>query len=213
MLPPPTAIQLPEYWRQGCLVPQSSPTPKECVYGDTAKPVLTVALVGDSIAGNWFAPLEQIAVKRHWRLVTDLHSACPLSATMTITPNAGGAYTACRSWGTAVLHDLETTVKPDVVITSDLAELATVAHPGRRCPPAQADIGAGMEAGLGAAAGSRHLGDRDPGDPPTSGSTSRTAYQGHPKRHVRTARSRLPGRSTRTCRRSTPPRWPGAAFR
>ena len=144
VLPPPAAIQLPEYWRQGCLVAQNSPTPKECVYGDTSHPVLTVALVGDSIAGNWFTPLKQIAVKRHWRLVTDLHSACPLSAVMTLTPDVGGAYTACHSWGTAVMHDLDTTIRPDVVITSDLAELATVAHPGGGAA-AQADIGAGMD--------------------------------------------------------------------
>jgi hypothetical protein len=144
VLPPPTSIKLPEYWQQGCLVPQDSPTPKECVYGDTKHPVLTVALVGDSIAGNWFTPLEQIAEQRHWRLVTELHSACPLSATMTITPNEGGAYTACHSWGTAVMHDLDTTIKPAVVITSDLAELATVTHPGGGAA-AQEDIGAGMD--------------------------------------------------------------------
>lgn len=29
----------------------SSPAPRECAYGDTSHPVLTVALVGDSMAG------------------------------------------------------------------------------------------------------------------------------------------------------------------
>ena len=59
VLPPPTAISLPAYWQQGCLVPVSSPAPKECVYGDTSHPVLTVALVGDSMAGDWFTPLRR----------------------------------------------------------------------------------------------------------------------------------------------------------
>jgi len=142
-LPSPTTVKLPTYWQQGCLVAEASSTPKECVYGDTSHPVLTVALVGDSMAGDWFTPLQQIADQRHWRLVTDLHSICPLSSTMMITPGTGGPYTACHAWGAAVMQDLMTSIRPDVVITSDWPGLATVAHPAGGAP-AQADIGAGM---------------------------------------------------------------------
>ena len=143
VLPPPTEIKLPTYWQQGCLGGESSATPKECVYGDTSDPVLTVALVGDSIAGDWFTPLQQIAVQRHWKLVTELHSVCPLSAAMLVTPSTGGPYTACHAWGAAVVHDLETKIKPDVVITSEIPGLATVRHPAGGAA-AQADIGVGM---------------------------------------------------------------------
>ena len=143
VLPPPSAVKLPSYWAQGCLLPESASTTKECVYGDTSHPVLTVALVGDSIAGDWFAPLQEIAMQRHWRLVTDLHSVCPLSATMMITPGTGGPYTACHTWGAEVMHDLITSIRPNVVITSDWPGLATVTHPAGGAP-AQADIGAGM---------------------------------------------------------------------
>jgi peptidoglycan/LPS O-acetylase OafA/YrhL len=142
-LPPPTAISLPEYWQQGCLVPVSSATPKECVFGDTKDPVLTVALVGDSLAGDWFTPLQQIAVKRHWELVTDLHAVCPLSTTMMITPDSGGPYTTCHTWGAAVVHDLITSIKPDVVITSEFPGLATVKDPSAGTA-AQQEIGNGM---------------------------------------------------------------------
>ena len=90
MVPQPDAISLPTYWKQGCLVPAASPTPKECIYGDTSHPVLTVALVGDSIAGDWFTPLEKIAADRHLELVTELHSVCPLSSAMMIAPGTGG---------------------------------------------------------------------------------------------------------------------------
>ena len=145
VVPQPDAISLPTYWQQGCLVPVSSPTPKECVYGDTSHPVLTVALVGDSIAGDWFTPLEKIAVDRHWELVTDLHSVCPLSSAMMITPDLGGPYTSCHSWGAAVVRDLVTKIRPDVVITSDYPGLATVKHP-KGGAAAQQDIGAGMAA-------------------------------------------------------------------
>ncbi len=76
------------------------------MYGDTSHPVLTVALVGDSMAGDWFTPLQQIAVQRHWKLVTELHSVCPLTSAMMVTPDTGGPYTACHAWGAAVMHDL-----------------------------------------------------------------------------------------------------------
>jgi peptidoglycan/LPS O-acetylase OafA/YrhL len=144
-VPQPTAISLPVYWQQGCLVPVSSPTPKECVYGDTSHPVLTVALVGDSMAGDWFTPLEKIAADRHWELVTELHSVCPLSSAMMITPDTGGPYTSCHSWGAAVMRDLITKIRPGVVITSDYPGLATVKHP-KRGAAAQQEIGAGMAA-------------------------------------------------------------------
>jgi peptidoglycan/LPS O-acetylase OafA/YrhL len=142
-VPPVNRISLPEYWQQGCLVAESSPAPKECVYGDTKDPVLTVALVGDSLAGDWFTPLKQIADERHWKLVTELHSVCPLTSTMMIYPDVGGPYTACHDWGTAVMHDLETSIHPDVVITSDYPGLATPADPSGGAV-AQADIGDGM---------------------------------------------------------------------
>jgi peptidoglycan/LPS O-acetylase OafA/YrhL len=143
VLPAPTAVTLPEYWQQGCLLGEAAATPKECVYGDTSHPVLTVALVGDSIAGNWFAPLQKIALQRHWKLVTELHSICPLTSTLMVAPTIGGAYTACHTWGTAVMRDLETSIRPDVVITSSYPGLATVKHPAGGAA-AQADIGDGM---------------------------------------------------------------------
>jgi hypothetical protein len=52
-------------------------TPHECVFGDTTNPVLTVAMVGDSGMGEWFDALNAIALQRHWKLVTELHSSCP----------------------------------------------------------------------------------------------------------------------------------------
>jgi len=145
VLPQPTAIKLPTYWQQGCLVAESSSVPKECVYGDTSNPVLTVALVGDSMAGDWFTPLEQIALQRHWRLVTDLHSVCPFSSALMITPDTGGPYTSCHAWGAAVVHDLVTSIRPNVVITSDYPGLATAAHPAGGAA-AEQDIGIGMAA-------------------------------------------------------------------
>jgi peptidoglycan/LPS O-acetylase OafA/YrhL len=142
--PPPSEIALPAYWQQGCLVAESSSVPRTCVYGDTSHPVLTVALVGDSMAGDWFTPLQRIADQRHWELVTDLHAICPFTATMMIT-STGADYAACHAWGTAVVHDLITSIKPQVVITSDQPGLATPGDPNGGAT-AQAQIGSGMNA-------------------------------------------------------------------
>jgi hypothetical protein len=56
---------------------------------------------------------------------------------------ASGPYTACHQWGAAVLHDLLTSIHPDVVITSDLADLGSVTdhQVGQK---AYEDIAAGM---------------------------------------------------------------------
>jgi peptidoglycan/LPS O-acetylase OafA/YrhL len=142
-LPSPSQVKLPTYWQQGCLVPQASPTPKECVYGDTSHPVLTVAGGGDALGGGWVTPRAAIAPPRHWKLVTELHSICPLSPALMVTPDTGGPYTPCHAWGAAVMHDLVTSIRPDVVITSDWPGLATVKHPAGGAA-AQQEIGAGM---------------------------------------------------------------------
>jgi peptidoglycan/LPS O-acetylase OafA/YrhL len=148
VLPPPddASAAIPEYWQQGCLDSAYAVTPKVCVYGDTAHPALTVALVGDSIAGNWFPALDQLALRYHWRLITDLHATCPWTATWMTDPNTsvpGVRYTACHQWDVTVQHDLLTSIRPDVVITSDFTQMGSVAHP-RYGPAAYADIAAGM---------------------------------------------------------------------
>jgi len=148
VLPPPGDVSatIPEYWQQGCLDGEYAVTPKVCVYGDTTRPALTVALVGDSIAGNWFPALDELALRYHWRLITDLHATCPWTATWMTDPNtsvAGVRYTACHKWDVTVQHDLLTSIRPDVVITSDFTQMGSVAHP-QYGPAAYADIAAGM---------------------------------------------------------------------
>jgi hypothetical protein len=148
VLPPPddAFATVPEYWQQGCLDGEYAVTPKVCVYGDTTDPALTVALVGDSIAGNWFPALNELARRYHWRLVTDLHATCPWTATWMTDPNTsvpGVRYTACHEWDVRVQHDLLTSIRPAVVITSDFAGMGSVAHP-RAGAAAYADIAAGM---------------------------------------------------------------------
>jgi hypothetical protein len=145
VLKPPDPISQTLDQTGGCLDDFGASTPKECVFGDTTNPVLTVALVGDSAAGEWFDALNAIAVQRHWKLVTALHSSCPWSSTLVLNWNGIGELTACQTWGKAVLHDLITTIRPDVVITTDYPSLlSTPDHPVNASPAAMAEIGAGM---------------------------------------------------------------------
>jgi peptidoglycan/LPS O-acetylase OafA/YrhL len=144
VLPPLNDLRadVPKYWQQGCLDGGNNP-PKECVYGDTTDPKLTIALVGDSIAGNWFPALQKIALQQHWKLVTEMRATCIWTATMTIDTTNGSPFTVCHQWGAAVLHDLISTIRPDVVITSDLPNTGSTAHP-KAGAQGYADIGAGM---------------------------------------------------------------------
>ena len=145
VLPPPVNISQSLYLTAGCLDDFAVTQPKECVFGDTTHPVLTVALVGDSAAGEWFDALDAIAVQLHWKLVTELHSSCPWSAATMLNWNGIGTLTACHTWGSAVLRDLVTTIRPDVVLTSDYPDLvATPDHTVQKSPAAMEEIGAGM---------------------------------------------------------------------
>jgi hypothetical protein len=145
ILQPPNPISQTLDQTGGCLDDFGASAPRECVFGDTAKPVLTVALVGDSAAGEWFDALNAIALRRHWKLVTELHSSCPWSSTLVLNWNGVGELTACQAWGGAVLHDLTATIRPNVVITSEYPSLlSTPAHPVNASPAAMAEIGAGM---------------------------------------------------------------------
>jgi peptidoglycan/LPS O-acetylase OafA/YrhL len=145
ILKPPDPISQTLDQTGGCLDDFGASAPKSCVFGDTANPVLTVALVGDSAAGEWFDALNAIAVHRHWKLVTELHSSCPWSSTLVLNWNGIGELTACQTWGAAVLHDLVTTIRPNVVITTEYPSLlSTPDHPANASPAAMAEIGAGM---------------------------------------------------------------------
>jgi peptidoglycan/LPS O-acetylase OafA/YrhL len=145
VLPPPAQVSEPDYWLRGCLAGEYATTSSQCVFGDTKHPKLTVALVGDSVAGNWWAALKVIAAQEHWKLVTDLHATCAWSATPAVAPGRGGPYPACTTWGRRVLSDLETKIRPQLVITSSMATENAAAYPGGGVQ-SRAALGAGEAA-------------------------------------------------------------------
>ena len=134
----------PQYWLDNCLDAPDAATEKVCVFGDTKNPVLTVAMVGGSTDGNWFPALEQIALQRHWKLVTDLHGTCEWTDAMLVVAATGAKYTACYAWGQATLKDLETKIKPDVVVAGGYPEDGTVGDPVPGSAGSIATIATGM---------------------------------------------------------------------
>jgi hypothetical protein len=145
VLPNPLSTSVPGYWAQGCLGTQHAVAETVCAFGDTAHPRLTVALVGDSVAGNWWEALNLIAGQQHWKLVTDLNANCAWTATLMNDPDNGTPYTTCRQWGASVLNDLITKIRPDVVITTAHISMIAAAYP-KGGPASRADIGAGEAA-------------------------------------------------------------------
>jgi peptidoglycan/LPS O-acetylase OafA/YrhL len=145
VLPPPAQVSEPGYWVQGCLVDPTAAAPKPCVYGDTKDPKLTVVLVGDSIAGNWWEALDLIAQQEHWKLIVELHSSCAFTAAPSIYNHTGRPNPACDSWGRTVLNDLITKVRPQLVIASSIATEDAVGQP-HGSAASRAAIGAGEAA-------------------------------------------------------------------
>ncbi len=114
---------------QGCEVVNNDSRSIHCRLGDTTNPRLTVAVVGDSVVGQWQTVLDEIAERRHWLLITDYKASCDWSTTMTAVLGGSAPYTSCHDWGVHVAHDLLTNIHPDVIITSGRATYGTPAHP------------------------------------------------------------------------------------
>jgi peptidoglycan/LPS O-acetylase OafA/YrhL len=102
-----------------CLISENDTSATTCSFGDLHHPTKTIALVGDSIAGEWSSSLAAIATQQRWKLVTILKSGCPWTATAIDHPGTTQEFTACHTWSENALHTLLDQVKPDVVVTSD----------------------------------------------------------------------------------------------
>jgi len=114
---------------EACEVVNDDSRSTHCRLGDTAHPRLTVAVVGDSVVGQWQAALDEIAERHHWLLITDYRASCDWSTTMTAVLGSSTPYTACHDWGVNAAHDLLTNIHPDVIITSGRAMFGTPSHP------------------------------------------------------------------------------------
>jgi peptidoglycan/LPS O-acetylase OafA/YrhL len=102
---------IPAYYEDECQIAEGvAEIDLSCVYGKTDG-AFTVALVGDSKAGQWFDAINAIAIDRGWRLELYLKSACTL--------NSAREDGDCRSFNENVIDHLTSAEgKVDLVITS-----------------------------------------------------------------------------------------------
>ncbi|NHA70187.1 acyltransferase family protein [Phycicoccus flavus] len=98
-----------------CQVDQESPDPVVCDWGDP-NGTLTVAVVGDSKIMQYYSPLDEIAKREHWKIVSMTKSACGFHDG--VQEAKGEPYTSCTEWNRAVLADLLRS-RPDVVVTAE----------------------------------------------------------------------------------------------
>ena len=70
----------------GCLDYFEGEPPTECVFGDTAHPALTVALVGNCAAGQWFDSLN--AITKLWHQALEAGDRTALKLSLVIDPGA-----------------------------------------------------------------------------------------------------------------------------
>ena len=115
-----------------CQAAQRDTVTSTCEFGETENPKATVAIVGDSHAAMFSAPIITIAEERDWRVVTYLHSACPFSADRRTgdTPEVEACVTANAQTRAEVLE-----LAPQLVITAfqesyALAPRGSEEHPG-----------------------------------------------------------------------------------
>jgi peptidoglycan/LPS O-acetylase OafA/YrhL len=101
-------------WRDRCGAQVDVIKPPICVYGDPNGSI-TVALVGDSHAAQWFPAFEAVAIANHWRLVPYLKLSCPFIDIPLQNWPLAREYTECAAWRDEVIRIMPEQ-HPDIVV-------------------------------------------------------------------------------------------------
>ncbi len=114
--PVAAAVDKPRLYADGCWNNEPFTTRRTCTYGP-ADATVTVALVGNSHAGHWFPPLEEVAAAHGWRITTYVASVCyPVSEPLRFSDPA--TTTGCERWNAWVRHQVVTGGYDLVVMSS-----------------------------------------------------------------------------------------------
>ena len=89
---------------------------RNCVFGDPEGSI-SVALVGNSHAGQWLGPIDAIARSKGWKVTTFLASMCTATA-IDLEWNSIEGRNGCRQWGRNVLK-ATTSGEFDLVLTAE----------------------------------------------------------------------------------------------
>jgi peptidoglycan/LPS O-acetylase OafA/YrhL len=100
----------------GCLAFERVTVPPDCTYGVPGA-AITVALVGDSHASQWFPALERLARHEGWRVVTFVKVACPFIDMRVSNTALKREYRECADFNEATLRRLAD-LRPDLTLVS-----------------------------------------------------------------------------------------------
>jgi peptidoglycan/LPS O-acetylase OafA/YrhL len=101
---------------RGCGLSLAGSRPPLCELGDTDGGV-TVALVGDSHAAQWFPALEVIANQRGWKILPFTKDSCIFVDARIISLHLQREYTECAAWREQVIAAVQH-AQPDLVVVS-----------------------------------------------------------------------------------------------
>lgn len=111
---------LPKVYRDGCHLSVLAIESPKCAFGDTGSKT-TVVLFGDSHAAQWFPALEQIAIDKHWRLLSFTKSSCPVPLIDVYEATLNRSYTECSQWRTDTIQRI-IALRPLLVVLSSFSE-------------------------------------------------------------------------------------------
>jgi len=101
----------------GCLVGIDGTNSNRCLYG-AADGKRTLILFGDSHAMQYFAPLEELARKHHWRLIALTKAECTPGEVPIRSMVAAREYSQCRAWREDSLQRIEAASDRAMVVMS-----------------------------------------------------------------------------------------------
>ncbi|WP_299926477.1 acyltransferase family protein [uncultured Nocardioides sp.] len=120
-----TIVNSPYYpaWGATCQVEPEDPEPAPCQFGVPPEDAgHRLALVGDSHAGHWAAPLDVIARERGWNVTMQVKSSClPAGGDLRASWASEPMVASCNEWGDVVGTALADDPDLDVIVMSGIS--------------------------------------------------------------------------------------------
>jgi peptidoglycan/LPS O-acetylase OafA/YrhL len=115
---------LPVVYAKGCHVGITETNVGECTAG-ALDSLQVVVLFGDSHAAHWYPALEQLAIKRGWKLLSITKSACPAVDASVLLESHRRPYHECAAWRAAALRRIAE-VRPVLVVLGSSSRYTSV---------------------------------------------------------------------------------------
>jgi peptidoglycan/LPS O-acetylase OafA/YrhL len=109
-----------------CILDLTLTVQPRCVIGPKGKATTApmtsnrVVLLGDSHAGQWFAPVHAFAAANAWSVEVLNKDGCPLASISVVNSALARPYTECNVWRSAMLSRLLHEPRPKIIFISSL---------------------------------------------------------------------------------------------